>query len=150
MDNDTNEVSRRGFLRHLTVVAGAAVALPLAAGAQTPPPAPPVKPAPAKFEPVGKVADFKPGEPTKKVLTNGSSVYITKSADAKKPSFQALSSKCTHKGCEVLWTPADSVYKCPCHQGKFDATGKNVAGPPPSPLPALATKVEKGMLLVQV
>lgn len=146
MTNDTNEVSRRRFLRHLTVAAGAAAVLPLAA-AQAEPPA---KPAAAKFEPVGKAADFKPGEPTKKVLANGSSVYITKSADAKKPGFQVLSSKCTHKGCEVLWTPADSQYKCPCHQGKFDATGKNVAGPPPSPLPALPTKVEKGMLMVQV
>lgn len=146
MNDDTNEVSRRRFLRHLTVAAGAAVVLPLAAAQAEPP----VKPAAAaKFEAVGKVADFKPGEPTKKVLANGSSVYITKSADAKKPGFQVLSSKCTHKGCEVLWTPADNQYKCPCHQGKFDATGKNVAGPPPSPLPSMPTKVEKGMLLVQ-
>ena len=32
---------------------------------------------------------------------------------------------------------------CPCHDGRFDLTGKNVSGPPPRPLPEF-TVVLKG------
>ena len=52
----------------------------------------------------------------------------------------AFSAACTHQGCKVA--PAGKVLNCPCHGSVFDAfTGKNLQGPAPSPLPAVAVKV---------
>lgn len=41
---------------------------------------------------------------------------------------------CTHLGCIPAYLPGDSMFKCACHGGEFDATGKQTFGPPPSPL----------------
>jgi len=87
---------------------------------------------------VGKVGDFTAGQYKKVTLPDGSNVYVTKSGD----NYKALASKCTHKGCEVLWVPGRKVFTCPCHGGQFDADGKNIAGPPPTPLPQYTTKVD--------
>ena len=52
----------------------------------------------------------------------------------KDKSYAAFSLVCTHLGCIVKWVAKDNDFECPCHGGKFDENGKNVAGPPPSPL----------------
>jgi menaquinol-cytochrome c reductase iron-sulfur subunit len=62
----------------------------------------------------------------------------------------ALSSTCTHLGCRVSWDATDQSLKCPCHGGVFDRTGAVTAGPPPSPLETLATRVEGEQVLVQL
>lgn len=59
-----------------------------------------------------------------------------------------LSARCTHASCAVNWVPAENCFLCPCHQGKFDASGKNIAGPPPAPLDILTASVSDGNLLV--
>ena len=48
--------------------------------------------------------------------------------------LRALSAVCTHLGCLVKWLPSKGEFFCPCHAGRFDANGVNIAGPPPSPL----------------
>jgi len=48
--------------------------------------------------------------------------------------ISAFSAVCTHLGCLVKWVPAEKIFYCPCHAGKFDVTGKVLAGPPPEPL----------------
>jgi len=45
-----------------------------------------------------------------------------------------LSSRCTHLSCRVNWSADENAFKCPCHDAKFDAAGKVLAGPPPEPL----------------
>ena len=60
----------------------------------------------------------------------------------------ARSLLCTHQGCEVAWSEAGGVYACPCHEGKFDAEGRPVEGPPPGPLRTLPARVEGGLVLV--
>jgi menaquinol-cytochrome c reductase iron-sulfur subunit len=62
----------------------------------------------------------------------------------------ALSNVCTHLGCPVSWDAGSAHFNCPCHGSVFDATGKNIAGPAPKPLPTYATKVENGELFIQV
>jgi Rieske Fe-S protein len=48
----------------------------------------------------------------------------------------AFSQLCTHLSCPVIPKVAEGVFACPCHEGFFDLrTGKNIAGPPPRPLP---------------
>ena len=52
-----------------------------------------------------------------------------------------FSAHCTHKGCPLSWDKGTSLFACPCHGGKFDITGKVVAGPPPTPLKTIPSKV---------
>ncbi len=59
-----------------------------------------------------------------------------------------FSARCTHASCAVNWVPAENCFLCPCHQGKFDASGKNIAGPPPAPLDILTASVSNGDLFV--
>jgi len=55
---------------------------------------------------------------------------------------------CTHQGCEVHWRPEENDYLCPCHHGRFDASGRPVFGPPPQPLRTLPVRVEDGTVIV--
>lgn len=49
----------------------------------------------------------------------------------------AFSRRCTDLGCLVSWNRDRQQFVCPCHQGIYDKTGKNIAGPPPRPLDRL-------------
>jgi Rieske Fe-S protein len=131
MLEDNNAVTRRRFLAQLTMAGAGAMALQLTGCNMA-------AHADASMSAVGKVGDFTEGQYKKVTLPDGSGAYVTKTGD----SFRALASKCTHKGCEVLWVPGRKVFQCPCHGGQFNAEGKNIAGPPPTPLPTLATKID--------
>lgn len=59
--------------------------------------------------------------------------------------FVAYSQKCTHLSCAVVPEMDKGVLRCPCHEGFFDlATGRNIAGPPPRPLPRIELAFEGG------
>ena len=49
----------------------------------------------------------------------------------------ARSLLCTHQGCNVRWIEEEQVYLCPCHDGKFNAEGRPIYGPPREPLRGL-------------
>ena len=54
----------------------------------------------------------------------------------------AYSQKCTHLSCAVIPRPDLGVLQCPCHEGVFDlSTGRQLAGPPPRPLPRITIEV---------
>jgi len=46
----------------------------------------------------------------------------------------AISSICTHLGCNVRWNVDRPGFDCPCHGSKFNKDGKNIDGPAPRPL----------------
>jgi Rieske Fe-S protein len=49
--------------------------------------------------------------------------------------FVAFNQKCTHLSCAVIPRPAEGIFHCPCHEGRFDLrTGVPIAGPPRRPL----------------
>jgi Rieske Fe-S protein len=48
--------------------------------------------------------------------------------------FHAFSATCTHLDCTVQYRKDMGVIWCACHNGKYDLTGRNIAGPPPRPL----------------
>ena len=55
----------------------------------------------------------------------------------------AFSQSCTHLSCAVVPRIAEGVLHCPCHEGYFDLrTGRNIAGPPPRPLPRILLETE--------
>jgi Rieske Fe-S protein len=59
--------------------------------------------------------------------------------------FVAFGQKCTHLSCAVIPKPEEGVFHCPCHEGLFDLrTGRQLAGPPPRPLPKVTLAVRDG------
>lgn len=48
--------------------------------------------------------------------------------------LRAFSAVCTHLDCTVQYREDLNHIWCACHNGHFDLQGRNIAGPPPSPL----------------
>jgi Rieske Fe-S protein len=48
--------------------------------------------------------------------------------------LRAFSARCTHLDCTVQYRPDLQRIWCACHNGQYDFSGRNVAGPPPRPL----------------
>jgi cytochrome b6-f complex iron-sulfur subunit len=61
---------------------------------------------------------------------------------------RARSLRCTHLGCVVRWKETEQVYLCPCHEGRYDADGQVIAGPPPAALRRLPVKRAGNFVLV--
>jgi len=61
---------------------------------------------------------------------------------------RAFSAKCTHLDCNVNYNPDTKTFYCACHDGYFDITGKNIAGPPPTPLVAFNVKQEADHMVI--
>lgn len=73
-------------------------------------------------------------------------VFIVSSPDR----LTVLSAVCSHLGCLVNYRKESREFVCPCHGGKYDIAGKNVAGPPPIPLTAYPVEVRNGKVMVGV
>jgi len=61
---------------------------------------------------------------------------------------KAYIAKCTHLGCIVEYVSDQKIFFCNCHGGKYDINGKNISGPPPSPLPELLVTEKDGKIFV--
>lgn len=48
--------------------------------------------------------------------------------------YKAFSAVCTHLDCIVQYRPDMRLIWCACHNGQYNLSGKNIAGPPPRPL----------------
>ena len=74
------------------------------------------------------------------------SAWVYKKDDG---SIQAMSPVCKHLGCTVTWNDpkfANEFY-CPCHDGRYEKDGTNIAGTPPlAPLDLYDHKLEGGTL----
>jgi cytochrome b6-f complex iron-sulfur subunit len=60
----------------------------------------------------------------------------------------AKSLLCTHRGCIVKWDEQRELYQCPCHDGRFDAQGQVIFGPPTAPLVQLPVTVTETSVIV--
>jgi cytochrome b6-f complex iron-sulfur subunit len=59
--------------------------------------------------------------------------------------LRAFSATCTHLDCIVEFRKNQRDIWCNCHNGQYDANGRNIGGPPPRPLTPFAVHiVEKG------
>ncbi len=79
---------------------------------------------------VGKIKDIEKDSGTI-VRFGNRPVILIRSADGE---FHALSATCTHLDCTVQYRKDLGVIWCACHNGRYDLTGRNIAGPPPRPL----------------
>jgi len=62
--------------------------------------------------------------------------------------LRAFDGICTHLNCTVQYRADFGQIWCACHNGFYDLTGKNVAGPPPRPLPPLQVDVRGNEIIV--
>jgi cytochrome b6-f complex iron-sulfur subunit len=62
----------------------------------------------------------------------------------------ALSSICTHQGCEVRYDRTAKVLNCPCHGSRFSLAGTVLRGPASSPLTKYMTQFDQGMNLLTI
>ncbi|MEO7998345.1 MAG: Rieske (2Fe-2S) protein [Gemmatimonadaceae bacterium] len=60
--------------------------------------------------------------------------------------FIALSTKCTHRGCQV--ESAGNQLVCPCHGSEFSLTGQRTKGPAEKPLTRFAVTFDERNLYV--
>ncbi len=62
--------------------------------------------------------------------------------------LRAFSASCTHLSCIVQYREDLGRIWCACHNGHFDLNGRNVSGPPPSPLEAYVVNVRGDEIVV--
>ncbi len=73
-------------------------------------------------------------------------VFIVRTGDR----LLAISSKCTHLGCTVLYDLEKKQFHCPCHGSVFDIHGRRISGPARKPLERLNYKSKKdGSIVVR-
>lgn len=96
---------------------------------------------PSRFS-IGGPADFPPGSAT---FLEDHRLFVFNGAEG----FYAISSTCTHLGCNVK--KANQGFECPCHGSRFDDNGQVTRGPAPSPLSWYAlTLSPRGDLVVDL
>jgi Rieske Fe-S protein len=72
-------------------------------------------------------------------IIDGVNIVITQPESG---SFRAFTAICTHQGC-IVNSVSGGTINCPCHGSKYSIKdGSVVHGPAPSPLAAIAIKVE--------
>ncbi len=95
---------------------------------------------------VGKASDIPPGHNLGFTDLKGQKISIVNTGEG----YTALSTKCTHLGCQVFWKKNKKQFYCPCHEGYFDAQGKVLKGPPPKPLNSYPVEVVDGAVYIYV
>lgn len=95
---------------------------------------------------VGDVRRIPPGKSINFTDLKGQRLNIVNTGDE----FIALSTKCTHLGCQVFWKERERLFFCPCHDGFFDERGNVVKGPPPAPLTTYKVEVVGQSIYIHV
>ena len=62
--------------------------------------------------------------------------------------FRAFSAACTHLACIVQYRADIQHIWCACHNGHFDLNGRQIEGPPPSPLETYVVNVRGDQIVV--
>lgn len=145
MDHRPEDPARRKLLTWLGLGVGGGIAGALLVGlGERDPPAARASAPPADAVTALPLEGLAPGG-RRRVLHRDRPVELRRHEDG---SVTARSLVCTHRGCEVRWSEADRVYRCPCHDGLFDEQGRVVLGPPPRPLRTLKVQVVAGSVLI--
>ncbi|MBI3126469.1 MAG: Rieske (2Fe-2S) protein [Candidatus Tectomicrobia bacterium] len=95
---------------------------------------------------VAAKAEIKPN--TAKMFRFGGSVGILVMMPSGE--YRAFNAMCTHLSCTVQYRSDLEHLWCACHNGHFDLFGRNIAGPPPTPLTAYDVAVRGDDIFVSV
>jgi quinol---cytochrome c reductase iron-sulfur subunit, bacillus type len=146
LPNPGRRLALAAFVNGFVALAGGALSTLLAWFALRPPAAAGA----GRWVQAGPVGELKPGVPQPRVLSvprvDGwyreraqQTVFLV--AD-EAGAVRALSATCTHLGCQVRWDGDAKQFRCPCHGGVYDASGRVVSGPPPRPLETVEARVD--------
>ncbi|HUT83764.1 MAG TPA: Rieske 2Fe-2S domain-containing protein [Thermodesulfobacteriota bacterium] len=92
----------------------------------------------------GKVGDLQPNSGKIFKFGNKPGILIMTPSGT----YKAFSAICTHLDCTVQYRSDFQHIWCACHNGRFDLNGKNIAGPPPSPLEEYNVAIVKNDIIV--
>ncbi len=83
--------------------------------------------------------------------TDGNAVIVQKVIVANPGSeeFVALSSICTHQGCEISYNHSNGNFPCPCHGSVFSGTGSVLQGPATTPVKRFTVTREGNVLTIE-
>lgn len=84
------------------------------------------------------------------VSTGGSQVVDNVMVINTGDGFIALSSVCTHQGCQVSYDHGNENLPCPCHGSIFSTTGSVLNGPASSPLKKYDVTQEGDILTIDL
>lgn len=126
--------SRRQFIQK-AALGTAALAIAGTFGSCTPP-------EPEKM--IGSLADLN-SQGSISAEFNGDSILALQNAKGEITIFSLV---CSHKRCTVKWKSEVKEFHCPCHEGKYNAVGNVIDGPPPGPLRRFAYEIREGNLWV--
>jgi Rieske Fe-S protein len=62
--------------------------------------------------------------------------------------FSALTSICTHSGCDRSWTFTNNQFECTCHSSRFTTSGEVVNGPANRPLRSFSNNLSGNTLTI--
>ena len=112
---------------------------PSAAGAATSSPSGAATSAASSAPPAGALASTSQIPDGGGKIIDGVNIVITQPQTG---AFRAFTAICTHQGC-IVTSVSNGTIDCPCHGSKYSIKdGSVVHGPAPSPLAAIAIKVE--------
>jgi Rieske Fe-S protein len=120
-------LSRRELL-HLVVLSTTVTGAAFASGCS-------MEPAQFGLVPAGNTSTLSVGDITP---VAGASVFIARDASG----VYAMTTTCTHAGCDLSGGVASDQITCPCHGSVFDANGNVLSGPAPSPLVHYAVAID--------
>lgn len=96
----------------------------------------------SKIKTVGRISDFK----LNSVFPfRDGKFYLVRMNDG---GFMALSLKCSHLGCAVVWNENRQEFVCPCHSSTFDIKGDVTRSPASRALDMYPVFIEEGMVKV--
>ena len=64
--------------------------------------------------------------------------------------FMAISLRCTHLGCSVIWNDEKKEFICPCHASSFNQFGEVVNAPAPRALDVYPVIIDEGKVKVDI
>lgn len=72
-------------------------------------------------------------------------ILVVRSADG---NLFAVSSVCTHKGCDVGYDKKLDHLRCPCHESQYGLDGEIIKGPAQKPLKRYGVSTENGRVVI--
>jgi Rieske Fe-S protein len=93
-------------------------------------------------------ADFQDMAPNSvKNFAWGSKLGLVKRNDD--GTYMAFVGVCTHLDCNVAYMQEQRKFFCACHDGWYDENGKNIGGPPPTPLRQLTLTISESEMIIK-
>ena len=151
------ETTRRLFLKILTGILGAFIAIVLAVPFVSSLIGPLLRRKNAHWTMIGKLPQTESDHPTNiSFFAQTEDAYIRESVTrdvwvVSSPSgvLTVYSPICPHLGCRYNWDESEGHFVCPCHGSVFAINGTVLGGPSPRPLDTLPVKVENGELYIE-